>query len=154
MSETHYAPRIILAGPPGSGKGTIAPFLVKEFGVHHIAPGDMLRQHKRDGTELGKRAAAFMAKGNLVPVEIVVQMMLDRINEPEVKRAGFVLDGFPRSMEQATAFFDKGVTCTHFIKLEIPDEQVISRMKGRRIDSVTGETYHVTYKPPPADIAD
>ncbi|GIQ88221.1 adenylate kinase subfamily protein [Kipferlia bialata] len=154
MQGSSGAPRVILTGLPGAGKGTISPILVKEFGMVHVAPGDILRAAKRDGTPLGLEAAKYMSAGNLVPDELIVAMILQRLAEDDVVQNGFILDGFPRSVPQAHALLDAGVIPTHFILLEITEDEVRMRLSGRRLDPTTGSVYHVEYNPPPADIAE
>jgi adenylate kinase len=147
------APKIIISGAPGSGKGTQCENIVKEFGVVHISTGDILREHVKNGTDLGKQAKAFMEKGALVPDELVISMVKAKLAEPEVQKKGWLLDGFPRTPAQAKAMADVGVKANVFLQLEVPDEILVERICGRRTDPVTGKIYHLKFNPPPADAA-
>ena len=151
------AMRMILVGPPGAGKGTQAQRLVDRLGIPHISSGDMLRAAVAEGTELGKQADGFMKAGQLVPDEVVIGMILERIAKPDAA-SGFMLDGFPRTIPQAEALaaaMDRaGVTLDRVLLVEVPDELILERGVGRRNDPVTGRIYHVTFDPPPPEIAD
>lgn len=148
--------RMILVGPPGAGKGTQAARLLESLSIPHISTGDMLRAAVSAGTELGKQADAFMKRGDLVPDEVVIGMVLERIQEDDCK-VGFMLDGFPRTRPQAEAL-DKaltgaGVKLDAVVLIEVPDELIVDRITGRRMDPETGDIYHVSFNPAPADIA-
>jgi len=147
---------MILVGPPGAGKGTQAARLVDTFRIPHISSGDMLRAAVKEGTELGKAADGFMKAGKLVPDDVVIGMILERIARPDAA-GGFMLDGFPRTAPQAEALDralqQAGVGLDAVVLIEVPDELIIERVTGRRNDPVTGAIYHVTYNPPPADVA-
>jgi adenylate kinase len=149
--------RMILVGPPGAGKGTQAQRLVDRFHIPHISSGDMLREAVKAGTDLGKQADGFMKAGQLVPDEVVIGMILERIAQPDAQ-AGFMLDGFPRTKPQAEALADAmtkaGVSLDVVLMIEVPDELIVERGVGRRNDPVTGRIYHVKFDPPPAEIAD
>lgn len=149
--------RMILVGPPGAGKGTQAARLLESYKIPHISTGDMLRAAKKAGTELGKKAAAFMDAGNLVPDEVVIGLVIDRIGIADCEH-GFMLDGFPRTRPQAEALDEAlneaGVALDVVLLLEVPDELIVERITGRRSDPVTGTIYHLKFNPPPADIAD
>jgi adenylate kinase len=125
---------IILFGPPGAGKGTQAVKLVELLQVPHISTGDMFRYHKKNNTELGKKAQVFMDKGELVPDEITIAMVRERLSRGDVKR-GFLLDGFPRSIRQAEALDNivdgLGIKLDHVINISVSDEEIIKRLKGR-----------------------
>ena len=141
---------LIIFGPPGSGKGTQAPALAAARGIPHIATGDMLRDHRRRGTELGARADAYMQAGELVPDELVVSMLADRIARPDAAE-GFVLDGFPRNLAQAAAL-DRmlegaGRTIDALLVLEVPEDEIVRRISGRLVSSA-GRVYHELYNPP------
>ncbi len=147
--------RMILVGPPGAGKGTQAARLVERYQIPHISTGDMLRATVKDGTELGKQADAFMKAGDLVPDELVIAMVVERIGKSDCS-SGFILDGFPRTRPQAaalnTALTAAGVELDTVVLFEVPDDLIVSRITGRRSDPETGEIYHLEFKPPPAEI--
>lgn len=141
---------LIIFGPPGSGKGTQAPALAAARGIPHIATGDMLRDHRRRGTELGARADGYMQAGELVPDELVVSMLADRIAQPDAAE-GFVLDGFPRNLAQAVAL-DRmlegaGRTLDALLVLDVPEDEIVRRISGRLVSSA-GRVYHEVYNPP------
>jgi adenylate kinase len=148
--------RMILVGPPGAGKGTQAARLVDTLRIPHISSGDMLRAAVKEGTALGQAADGYMKAGKLVPDDVVIGMILERIQKPDAA-AGFMLDGFPRTTPQATALDEAltraGVAPDAVVLVEVPDELIIERVTGRRTDPDTGAIYHLTYNPPPADIA-
>lgn len=148
--------RMILVGPPGAGKGTQAVELVNRFGISHISTGDMLRAAVSRGTALGKRADGYMKAGGLVPDDLVIAMVIERIKQPDCAD-GFMLDGFPRTRPQAEALdaeLEKaGLALDVVLQIEVPDELIVERITGRRLDPDTGEIYHVEFKPPPADVA-
>lgn len=149
--------RLILVGPPGAGKGTQAMQLVDEHGLVHISTGDMLRSAVREGTELGKRADEFMKAGALVPDEVVIGMVLERIQKPDCKK-GFMLDGFPRTRPQAEALDNalgaKDMSLDAVILIQVPDALIVDRITGRRQDPETGKIYHIEFDPPPPEVAD
>ena len=145
---------MILVGPPGAGKGTQAARLVDTFRITHISSGDMLRAAKKEGTALGIQAARFMDAGQLVPDDVVIGMILERITKPDCAN-GFMLDGFPRTRPQAEAL-DKamtkaGVSLDAVVLIEVPDEPIVERITGRRSDP-SGRIYHVKFDPPPAGV--
>ena len=148
--------RIILIGPPGAGKGTQAQNLVTTFGIPHISSGDMLREAVRSGTELGKKADAVMKLGQLVPDEVVIGMVLERIARADCTR-GFLLDGFPRTRPQAealdVALANAGVRLDAVVLIEVADGLILDRITGRRSDPETGAIYHLRFNPPPAEVA-
>ncbi len=148
--------RIILIGPPGAGKGTQAQNLVTTFGIPHISSGDMLREAVRSGTELGKKADAVMKLGQLVPDEVVIGMVLERIARADCTR-GFLLDGFPRTRPQAealdVALANAGVRLDAVVLIEVADGLILDRITGRRSDPETGAIYHLKFNPPPAELA-
>lgn len=149
--------RMILVGPPGAGKGTQAARLVETYRIPHISSGDMLRAAVKEGTPLGLEADGYMKAGKLVPDEVVIGMILERIAKPDCAR-GFMLDGFPRTRPQAEALdqamAQAGIALDAVILIEVPDPLLEERAVGRRTDPVTGTIYHLTYNPPPAEIAD
>ncbi len=149
--------RMILVGPPGAGKGTQAARLVERYGFVHLSTGDMLRAATKAGTELGKRAHEFMKDGKLVPDELVIAMTIERIGQDDCK-AGFMLDGFPRTLPQAealdAALDAAGTKLDAVVLIEVPDYKIVGRITGRRSDPVTGKIYHLEFDPPPPGVAD
>jgi adenylate kinase len=148
--------RMILVGPPGAGKGTQAARLVEQFKIPHISSGDMLRAAVKEGTQLGLEADQHMKQGHLVPDEVVIGMILERIKKPDCAN-GFMLDGFPRTRPQAEAL-DKALEAAKVgldavVLIEVPDQLLEERACGRRSDPETGVIYHLKYNPPPAEIA-
>ena len=148
---------MILIGPPGAGKGTQAQRLVETFRIPHISSGDMLRAAVAEGTELGKQADGYMKAGHLVPDDVVIGMVIERIGKPDAAD-GFMLDGFPRTRPQAEALdaaLDKaGVALDRVLLIEVPDGLIVERIVGRRSDPVTGAIYHLKFNPPPPQIAE
>ena len=141
---------LILLGPPGAGKGTQAAKIIEKYNIPHISTGDIFRENIKNGTELGKKAQEYMNKGELVPDELVVDLVVDRVNQEDCKD-GYVLDGFPRTIPQAEAL-DKalaalGQKMDYAIDVDVPDENIIKRMSGRRACVGCGATYHVEYAP-------
>ena len=149
--------RMILVGPPGAGKGTQAARLVDTYGIPHISSGDMLRAAVRAGTAMGLEADRYMKAGQLVPDEVVIGMILERIAAPDCAR-GFMLDGFPRTIPQAEALDGAltaaGVAVDVVLLFEVPDSLIVERGVGRRNDPITGRIYHITFDPPPAEVSD
>ena len=149
--------RMILVGAPGAGKGTQAAKLTGRYQIPHISTGDMLRAAVAAGTDLGKRADAYMKAGDLVPDDLVIAMVIERIGQPDCAR-GFILDGFPRTRPQAEALdraLDQaGVHLDAVVLIDVPDDVIVSRITGRRSDPETGAIYHLEFNPPPAEIAD
>ena len=142
--------KIIMLGAPGAGKGTQAKMIAAKYGIPHISTGDIFRANIKNGTELGAKAKEYMDKGLLVPDELVVDLVIDRFKEPDCEK-GYVLDGFPRTIPQAEAL-DKaltaiGETVDYAINVEVPDENIVIRMGGRRACVGCGATYHVVYSP-------
>lgn len=139
--------RLILLGPPGAGKGTQAVFICEEYGIVQISTGEMLRAAVAAGTELGRRAQAIMAKGNLVDDATIVAMVKERLAEPDCAD-GFLFDGFPRTIAQAEAVADAGIELDCVVEIRLPDEEVVTRISGRRTHEASGRVYHVTFNPP------
>jgi adenylate kinase len=148
--------RVILVGPPGAGKGTQAAKIVERFDIPHISTGDMFRAAISTRTPLGLRAKVYMDRGDLVPDEIVIGMAVDRIKQPDCAK-GFLLDGFPRTLQQAVSLDEAlaaaGVALSAVVLLEVPDQLIVDRITGRRLDPHTGTIYHTEFNPPPADVA-
>ncbi|KAL6515693.1 hypothetical protein OROHE_018727 [Orobanche hederae] len=140
--------RVMISGAPASGKGTQCELISKKYDLVHIAAGDLLRAEVASGTENGLRAKEYMEKGQLVPNEIVVMMVKGRISQQDSQEKGWLLDGYPRSESQATAFNKFGFDPDIFILLEVPEEILVERVVGRRLDPVTGKIYHLKYSPP------
>ncbi|XP_042014886.1 adenylate kinase, chloroplastic-like [Salvia splendens] len=140
--------RVMISGAPASGKGTQCELITKKYNLVHIAAGDLLRAEVAAGTENGKRAKEFMEMGKLVPNEIVVMMVKERLSQQDSQENGWLLDGYPRSESQATALKKFGFVPDIFILLEVPEEILVERVVGRRLDPVTGKIYHLTYSPP------
>jgi adenylate kinase len=142
---------LILLGPPGAGKGTQAALLTEDFGLPHIATGDILRAAREEGTELGLLAKSYMEKGELVPDSVVIGLILERLDEDDA-RDGFLLDGFPRTTDQADALTEQLTAherrLTAALLIEAPDDVVIKRISGRRICRKEGHVYRVDFDPP------
>ena len=139
--------KIILLGAPGAGKGTQATFLKTKFNIPQISTGDMLRSAVTNKTELGVSAKDYMDQGLLVPDDLIINLVKLRINEDDCKN-GFLLDGFPRSIPQAQAMKDIGINIDYVIEIQVPDENIIERLSGRRIHLESGRIYHIKYNPP------
>ena len=141
---------LILLGPPGAGKGTQAERMTEDFDLPYISTGDMLREAVKSGTDIGKEAKSYMDKGELVPDEVIIGVILEKVESPEAAD-GFILDGFPRTIAQAEAldeaFAKLGRDLTAVILLEVPDEELVRRLSGRRV-SPAGRPYHVDFNPP------
>lgn len=146
--------RIIMLGAPGAGKGTQAKKIAEKYNIPHISTGDIFRANIKNGTELGVKAKSYMDQGLLVPDELVVDLVADRIQQDDAK-AGYVLDGFPRTIPQAesldAALAKMGEKIDYAIDVEVPDENIINRMSGRRACVKCGATYHLQYAKPKAD---
>lgn len=144
--------RVMIAGPPAAGKGTQCARIVDRWGLVHISAGDLLRAEVAAGTPAGAKAKAFMDAGRLVPNEVVVDMVTARLAQPDAAARGWLLDGYPRSAEQADAIEAAGVRPDLFLLLDVPDDTLVARVTGRRTDPQTGEIYHLTFKPPPPEV--
>ena len=142
---------IILMGLPGAGKGTQASEIVKKYPIPHISTGDMFRKAIREETELGKKAKSIMDRGELVPDEVTVGIVKERLSEDDAKK-GFLLDGFPRTIDQAEALndimSDLNREIEAVINIEVPEEELMNRLTGRRICEKCGTTYHLVFNPP------
>ena len=142
--------KIIMLGAPGAGKGTQAKMIAAKYGIPHISTGDIFRANIKNGTELGAKAKEYMDKGLLVPNELVVDLVIDRFKADDCKN-GYVLDGFPRTIPQAEALDNAltaiGESVDYAINVEVPDENIVNRMSGRRACVGCGATYHIVYNP-------
>ena len=142
--------KLILLGAPGAGKGTQAEKIVDKFGIPAISTGNILRAAVKDGTEMGLKAKSFMDAGQLVPDEVVIGIIKDRIKEKDCEN-GFILDGFPRTIPQAQALEDAGIEIDKVVDIEVPDEKITKRMSGRRVCAKCANSYHLEYKKPQTD---
>ena len=150
--------KIIMLGAPGAGKGTQAKRIAKKYDIPHISTGDIFRANIKEKTELGNKAKEYMDRGELVPDDITIGMLLDRIHKDDCKN-GFVLDGFPRTIPQAEsltkALSELGEKIDYAVNIDVPDESIITRMSGRRACLSCGATYHIVYSAPKAkDVCD
>lgn len=141
---------LILLGAPGAGKGTQAEVICAHFGIPAISTGNIIREALKSGTEMGKRAKSFVDAGKLVPDEVVIGIVRERLVRDDC-RNGFVLDGFPRTIPQAEALDQMGVRIDRVIDLEVPDEKIVQRMSGRRVCESCGASYHLLYNKPKVD---
>ena len=139
--------RIILLGGPGAGKGTQANYIKERYNIPQISTGDMLRAHVKAGTELGIAAKKIMDEGGLVSDDIIMGMVKERIKEDDCKN-GYLFDGFPRTLAQADALKDAKVFVDAVVEIDVPDDEIIKRMSGRRVHLASGRTYHVVFNPP------
>ncbi|GAB6068051.1 adenylate kinase [Methylothermus subterraneus] len=145
--------RMVLLGAPGSGKGTQAKLICERYGIAHISTGDMLRAAVQAGTELGRRVKAIMDAGELVPDAVVLALIEERIAQPDCAK-GFLLDGFPRTLAQAEGLEALGIDLDYVIEIDVPDEEVVKRLSGRRVHPGSGRVYHLLYHPPKEDCKD
>ncbi|HSD41815.1 MAG TPA: adenylate kinase [Burkholderiales bacterium] len=145
--------RLILLGPPGAGKGTQAQFITEKFGIPQISTGDMLRAAIKAGTPLGLSAKKVMDAGQLVSDDIVISLVKERLAQPDCA-AGYLFDGFPRTLPQAEAMRAASVGVDYVLEIDVPDEEIIARMGGRRVHPGSGRTYHVKFNPPRVDGTD
>lgn len=139
--------RLILLGGPGAGKGTQANYIKEHYQIPQISTGDMLRAAVKAGTELGLKAKGFMDSGGLVPDDVIIGLVQERIKEPDCAK-GFLFDGFPRTIPQADAMKEAGVSIDAVVDIDVPDGEIIKRMSGRRVHLASGRTYHVVFNPP------
>jgi adenylate kinase len=139
--------RLILLGGPGAGKGTQANYVKERYGIPQISTGDMLRAAVKAGTELGRKAKGFMDSGGLVPDEVIIGLVKERISRPDCSR-GFLFDGFPRTIPQADAMRAATVQIDAVVDIQVPDEEIVRRLGGRRVHLASGRTYHIAFNPP------
>ncbi len=139
--------KLILLGAPGAGKGTQAAFITEKYGIPQISTGDMLRAAVKAGTPLGLEAKKVMDAGQLVSDDIILGLIKERLQQPDCAK-GFLFDGFPRTIPQAEALRARGVDLDYVLEIDVPDEEIIKRMSGRRVHMASGRTYHVMFNPP------
>ena len=141
---------LILLGAPGAGKGTQAEKIVEKYGIPAVSTGNIIRAALKNGTEMGLKAKSYMEAGQLVPDEVVIGIIQDRLKEDDCKN-GFILDGFPRTIPQAQALEDMGIRIDKVVDIEVSDEAITKRMSGRRVCSQCANSYHLEYKKPKVD---
>ena len=141
---------IIFLGPPGAGKGTQAETVSKTFAIPTISTGNIIRAAIKNGTEMGEKAKAFTEQGKLVPDEVVIGIIRERLAQPDCAN-GFILDGFPRTIPQAEALDSMGIAIDRVIDIDVPDDAIVARMSGRRVCKNCGASYHIEYKKPEKD---
>ena len=139
--------RLILLGAPGAGKGTQAAFIIEKFGIPQISTGDMLRAAIKAGAPLGLAAKKFMDAGALVPDDVIIGLVKERIKQPDAAQ-GFLFDGFPRTIPQADAMKSAGVILDYVIEIDVDDAEIVKRLSGRRVHPASGRTYHLIFNPP------
>src|SRR5690348_13780534 len=139
--------RLILLGPPGAGKGTQAAFITRHFNIPQISTGDMLRAAVKAQTPLGLEAKKIMDAGGLVSDDIIIGLVRDRLRQPDCER-GYLFDGFPRTIPQADALKDAHITLDFVLEIDVPEDNIIERMSGRRTHPASGRSYHVKFNPP------
>lgn len=139
--------RLILLGPPGAGKGTQAAFITQAHSIPQVSTGDMLRAAIAAGTPTGLAAKKVMDAGNLVSDDVIIALVTERLKSPDCAN-GYLFDGFPRTLPQATAVRDKGVRIDYVLEIDVPDSAIIERMSGRRVHVASGRTYHIKHNPP------
>ena len=139
--------KMILLGPPGAGKGTQAQFVTEHFRIPQISTGDMLREAIKDGTTLGSQVKKIVSSGALVPDEIIIDFVKERISRDDCEN-GFLFDGFPRTIPQAQAIEDAGICLDIVVEIAVSDEEIVTRLSGRRVHKGSGRTYHIVHNPP------
>lgn len=142
--------RLILLGPPGAGKGTQATFITEHFSIPQISTGDMLRAAVKAGTPLGLQAKSIMESGGLVSDDLIIGLVQDRLTQPDCQN-GYLFDGFPRTIPQADALKSANVALDYVLEIDVPEEEIIERMSGRRVHPASGRSYHVKFNPPKVD---
>ncbi|HUF21174.1 MAG TPA: adenylate kinase [Burkholderiales bacterium] len=145
--------RLILLGAPGAGKGTQAAYIVEKFGIPQISTGDMLRAGVKAGTQLGLEAKKYMDAGGLVPDDVIIGLVKERIRQPDCAD-GFLFDGFPRTIPQADAMKSAGVDLDYVVEIDVDDAEIIKRLSGRRVHPASGRTYHLVFNPPKIESRD
>lgn len=139
--------KIIFLGAPGAGKGTQSEIVSEKFGIPAISTGAIIRAAIKNGTEMGLAAKEYTEKGALVPDDVVIGIIRERLEQDDCKKGGYILDGFPRTVPQAKALDDMGIEIDAVISIEVPDEEIVERMSGRRVCDKCGATYHTVYNP-------
>lgn len=139
--------RVILLGAPGAGKGTQAQLIMDKFGIPQISTGDMLRAAVKAGTPLGIKAKDIMSAGGLVPDDLIISLVKERIKAPDCAN-GFLFDGFPRTIPQAEALLEADIEIDHVIEIDVADEEIVARLAGRRVHEPSGRVYHLEHQPP------
>jgi adenylate kinase len=142
--------RLVLLGPPGAGKGTQANLLREKFGIPQISTGDMLRAAVKAGTPLGREAQKVIDAGQLVSDEIIIGLVKERLRQPDCK-AGYLFDGFPRTIRQAEEMNENGIAVDYVLEIDVPDQDIITRISGRRVHPGSGRVYHAKFNPPKAE---
>lgn len=145
--------KVIILGAPASGKGTQCEYIVAKYGIEHISTGDILREEVKKQSEIGVTVKKYLDNGALVPDELIIEMVLNKLNSSGCRAKGWLLDGFPRTRAQALALQTAGIFADKVVLLEVPDSILVERVEGRRTDPVTGAIYHIKFNPAPADIA-
>lgn len=145
--------RVILLGAPGAGKGTQAQFIMEKYGIPQISTGDMLRSAVKAGTPLGLKVKDIMASGGLVSDDLIIALVKERIAEDDCQN-GFLFDGFPRTIPQAEALKDAGIQIDHVVEIYVEDEEIVTRLSGRRVHEASGRVYHIVNNPPKAEGVD
>ena len=141
---------LILLGAPGAGKGTQAEKIVEKYGIPAVSTGNIIREALKNGTDMGLKAKSYIDAGKLVPDDVVIGIIKDRLKEDDCKD-GFILDGFPRTIPQAEALHNMGIVIDKVVDIEVPDDKIASRLSGRRVCLKCGATYHLEYKKPKKD---
>jgi adenylate kinase len=139
--------KILLLGMPGAGKGTQAGFLIEKYGIPQVSTGDMLRAAIKSGTAFGRKAQEYVDQGELVPDEMVIDLVNQRVKQPDCAR-GFIIDGFPRTVAQAEALRNAGIDIDCVVEIEVDDDEILRRMSGRRVHPASGRSYHIEFNPP------
>jgi len=152
MPIAHRNRCVLIIGSPGSGKGTQCELLVKRLGYVYISTGDLLRNASKSSTDLAIKAQAYMGRGEVVPDDLVIGLLKEKLSNPDINNTGWLLDGFPRTIEQAIAMKENDIIPDKLIILDIPDDVVIDRISGRRIDPVEQKIYHEKLNPAPIEI--
>lgn len=150
--KLRHPPKLVISGPPAGGKGTQCEWIVRAFNVVHLSTGDMLRAAIDENSDLGLQAKSFMDQGKLVPDDLIIDLILNRLEKFDCVQRGWLLDGFPRTRTQALVMINKGIVPDAMLVLEVADDVVVDRIAGRVLDPDTGKTYHLTFNPPPAQV--